>query len=186
MLTLEDIQHLVDKELPLQVFLDRHKKNSEGAFPLVAGVVTGVLIGAAVAILFTPRPGREIRARLAHRAVEPVEHIVERASSAGHEAREQVERLSTAARVRVQSAVHRQTPGESGPAPAMEFTEMEMELPPPSQPGGLFGRLKERFREAIEEGKEAAREKAAEERARYRQVTGRPDALEDMEETGGA
>jgi gas vesicle protein len=183
MLTLDDLQQLVDKELPLQVFFDRHEKHSEGAFPLVVGIVTGVLIGATVAILFTPRPGREIRSRLAHRAVEPVEHIVERASTAGHEAREQVERLSSAARVRMQSAVHRQAPSEPEAEPRMDLpVEDRQENPPPANGKGWWGRFKERFREAVDEGKEAAREKAAEERARYREMTHRPDALSNMED----
>jgi gas vesicle protein len=182
MLTLDDLQQLVDRELPLQVFLDRHEKNSEGAFPLVVGIATGVLIGAAVGILFTPRTGKELRSRLAQHTVEPVEHIVERASSASHDAREQVERISSAARVRMQSAVHRQPTTDQRAAPAMNFADLDAnETLPPAPRKGWLDRLKERFHKAVGEGKEAARERAAEERARYREMTKRPDALSDAE-----
>ena len=170
MATLRQLRTILEEEISLDGFGRRRRRDSEGAFPLVVGVVSGTLLGAIVAVLFTPRTGREMRSRLIAHTPEPVEHAFERVAAVPGQVRDQAGRLSSSARDRAQSLVHR------GGAASEDQPEGE-----PQQPG-LRERLKLAWQEAVEAGKEAARERAAEERAYYRELTGRPDALKQMEE----
>jgi gas vesicle protein len=66
--------------------------NSSPAAALTAGLVAGALAGAAVALLFAPRPGNEIRSSIRHFA---------------SDRRQQMSRLIETGRTRAGDAVHR-------------------------------------------------------------------------------
>lgn len=166
MITLREVQRIIDEELFLDV-LPPKRDGSERLFPLLVGIVSGLLVGAVVALLFTPRTGREIRSRLAGRATEPVVQLFSRAAAARQHAQALIRRETRAGEV--------QRP-ETGQVPSPEKAGL------PGRIKELREQIKTRIQEAIEAGREAAREKAAEERARYREMTNRPDALSDPDE----
>lgn len=159
-------------------FAGKHpnQEDNERIFPLALGIVSGGLIGAAVALLFTPRSGLDLRSRLARRAPGPLEHMIERTVVAGEQAKEQAERLSLVARRRAEALLRR------GAQPEARAPLLRKEGALLAQPKELWQRLRAALREAMAAGKAAAREKAVQERARYRRMSSRPDALSEWEE----
>lgn len=92
----------------------------------LAGLITGLLLGAGLGLLLAPRPGEATRAQLREKALE----LEERAKEAAARARERAEELAergrqaveegreAAQRAREEFASTFQPPAQEGPAPS--------------------------------------------------------------------
>jgi hypothetical protein len=73
--------------------LERHRGLVSSALPAVAALAVGIVAGAGVALLFAPRPGKELRADIERKLIdmrdrrmpELVEHAFEQVRNAGAE-----------------------------------------------------------------------------------------------------
>jgi gas vesicle protein len=89
----------------------------------VRGVVHGMIIGGAVALLYAPKPGRELRADLSDRLDQmrgQMQPVIDQAQGVVESARPQVERGISKAQQQAQRITRRGEPGSStaygGPA----------------------------------------------------------------------
>lgn len=96
--------------------------SQEGSGGFFAGFIFGALVGAAVALLFAPAPGEEIREQLREKGIE----LKDRAATLGAEASKKADEF----RLRLQEAVE-----EGRQAAARKKEELLAQFEKPSQGG---------------------------------------------------
>jgi hypothetical protein len=94
-MTLKDISHQLGDRLPATddllhwVGLQQQRTATDVSFAMLSAFALGALVGGAVALLFAPRPGHELRHDLEKRLGDATKRVGERLGEATHRVREE-------------------------------------------------------------------------------------------------